>query len=136
MCRMGKVRKVTSQWQLQKKRKQTQSRPARGKHVKWTEASMIEAVMRCTNEPKMSVRAAAKQYEIPRATLQSRVNGKIEMGAKVGRKALMSVQLEEKLVDYADNRARMGIGFGKDKFLQYAGKLALKHGCKFKNAKP
>jgi hypothetical protein len=30
----------------------------------------------------------------------------------------------------------MGIGFGKNKFLEYAGKLAAKHGNKFKQGKP
>jgi len=114
----------------------TQRRPTRGKHMKWTEETMLEAIKSCTNDPKISVREAAKRYEVPRATLQSRVNGKIEVGAKPGRKPLMAKGLEEKLLDYADNRAKMGIGFGKTKFMEYAGKLAQKHGCKFKRSRP
>ena len=34
--------------------------------------------------------------------------------------------LEEKLIDYAGNRAHTAIGFGKKAFIIYAGKLAKK----------
>ena len=106
---MAKVKKSTY---VKTKVKQKSQPLTRGKYVKWTEDSMMAAVDSCINESKMSVRAAAKQFGVPRATLQSRINGKVEMGAKAGRKSLMPIELETKLLDYADNRARMGIGFG------------------------
>ena len=48
------------------------------------------------------------------------------MGATSGRKSLLPEHLETKLIDLADNRAKLGIGFGKERFLDYAGKLAHK----------
>ena len=110
------------------KKKTCQSHPKRGKHKAWVEETMAAAVNACVNEPNMAVRAAAKQFNVPRATLQSRVNGSVSMGATAGRKPLLPAHLEEKLIDFADNRAKLGVGFGKDKFLEYAGKLANKHG--------
>jgi len=54
---------------------------------------MTEAVRMClTNE--MSVRAAAKMYSIPRATLQSWVNGTVEIDASADRKSLLPDHLE------------------------------------------
>ena len=47
----------------------------------------------------------------------------------------MPLELEENLIDFAGNRAMMGIGFGKEQLLMYAGKLANKYGCSFKNGK-
>ena len=39
---------------------------------------LTEAVNSFNNEPKISVRAAAKLFQVPSATLQSRINGKIK----------------------------------------------------------
>ena len=58
------------------------------------------------------------------------------MSAKAERKSLIPLELEEKLLDFADNRARMGIGFRKEQLLIYAGKLVNNCGYSFKNGKP
>ena len=55
---------------------------------------------------------------------------------KPGKRPLFGPELEAKLVDYAGNRAALGIGFGKRQFLEYAGQLAKKHKIKLKNSKP
>src|SRR6218665_1219670 len=133
---MTKVKRASESARKKKVKNQRKKIENHRTNVKWSEETMLQAISACNTEPKMSMRAAAKHFEIPRATLQSRLNGKIQMGAKAGRKSLMSLNLEEKLLDYADNRARMGIGFGKEKFLEYAGKLADKDGFRFKNRKP
>ena len=83
-----------------------------------------------------SQREAAKQYQVPRATLQKMLNGKTSIGVKPGKKPLLRPELEKKLVDYAANRASLGIGFGKRQFLEYAGQLAKKHKVHFKRSKP
>ena len=62
-------------------------------------------------------------------------NVKIEMCAIAGRKILMPLEFEEKLLDFPGNRSKMGIGFEKEKFLVYACKLANKYGNSFKNGK-
>ncbi|CAG2219549.1 unnamed protein product [Mytilus edulis] len=43
---------------------------------------------------------------------------------------------EGKLVEYAEKRASLGIGFGKKTYLRYAGQLAQKKGINFKNKIP
>ena len=83
----------------------------------------------------MSQREAAKQFSVPRATLQKIVSGRTEVGMKLGKKAVMG-NLETKLVDYAVNRAALGVGFGKKEFLNYTSKLAKKHNITFKRGRP
>ena len=63
----------------------------------------------------MSQRQSAKHFGVPRATLQKILDGKTCVGTKSGRKPLRG-KLEDKLVDYAVDRASLGIGFGKKQF--------------------
>ena len=44
----------------------------------------------------------------------------------MGRPTLLSEDQENKLVDYACNRANLGMGFSKQQFLRYAGAYAKK----------
>ena len=70
----------------------------------------------------VSQRQAAKHYGVPRGTLQKILEGKTKVGTKSGRKPILG-DLETKLVDYAVNRASMGIGFGKKQLFDYATQL-------------
>jgi len=49
---------------------------------------------------------------------------------------MLSYEQEQKLVDYACNRAAIGIGFGRRQFIKYAGSLAVKHKMHFKRGCP
>lgn len=69
----------------------------------------------------MSERKASQVYCAPRSTLQSRMKGVRDIKPKLGRKPVFVDDDERKLVDFACNRAQMGIGFGKHQFLKYAG---------------
>ena len=111
-------------------------RVKRGKTCKWKEEDMISAVSLIKSVPSTSVRKAAVMFSVPRSTLRDRLSGRVEIGAKPGRKPLLDAALEEKLIDYASNRAKMGIGFGKAQFLKYAGSLAKKHKTSFKKGMP
>jgi len=42
------------------------------------------------------------------------------IGAKPGKKPLLGNEIETKLVDYAVDRAAMGVGFGEKQFIDYA----------------
>ena len=89
----------------------------------------------------MSERKAAVHFDIPRSSLQDRLKNTSNFTSssvkpRLGRKRLLSTEDEVKLVDYACNRASLGIGFGKRQFLQYAGSLAQKRKLKFKCEKP
>jgi len=66
----------------------------------------------------LSQRKASVTYSVPRATLQQRVNGNRDIKPKLGRKPAFTAEDETKLVDFACNRAQMGVGFGKEQFLK------------------
>ena len=101
---------------------------------KWSEDNMIAAVHKVTNK-NMSQREACKRYNIPRSTLQDRLTGKSGIGTKIGRPTLLSEDQENKLVDYACNRANLGMGFGKQHFLRYVGAYAKKKKFSLKKKK-
>ena len=84
----------------------------------------------------MSQRTASKQFNVPRSTLQDRLSGRIEPGVRPGHPTKFSKTQEEKLIDYACNRASLGIGFGKRQFLRYAASYAKKYGVNFKGGTP
>jgi len=107
------------------------ARNKRGRHCQWTEAMMASAVA-AVRDQGISQREACKTFHIPRCTLQMRLAGKTEEGTKPGRPTALSHDQEKKLVDYACNRAAMGIGFGRRQFIKYAGNLAAKHRVHFK----
>jgi hypothetical protein len=73
---------------------------------------------------------------VPYSTLRARVNGTSSVGARHGRKPLLTAVEEKKLADFASNRASMGYGVGKVQFMQYAGALASKYGRQFKRGTP
>jgi len=118
-----------------KKKVDRPSRPKRGKHCQWSDSSMAAAIQ-AVRDHNMSQRQACKTFSMPRMTLQSRLSGKIDVGAKAGRRTVLAPESEEKLVDYAVNRAAMGIGFGRKQLLGYAANLARKHHVKFKSGIP
>ena len=66
-------------------------------------------------------------FNVPRGTMQTYLSSKSSIESKPGPKPLLGSDLETKLADYAGNCAEMGIGFGKQVSLQYAGKLVKKH---------
>src|SRR6218665_2390802 len=110
-------------------------RKKRGKHCRWSEATMTAAIEAVQVHGK-SQREACKDFGIQRCTLQVRLSGQIEIGAKPGHPTRLSHEEEEKLVDFACNRAALGIGFGKQQFLTYAGSFATKHNKQFRAGKP
>jgi len=83
-----------------------------------------------------SIRAAAKKYNIPRGTIQDRLHNRVENGAKLGRPTQLAAEDEQKLVDFAGNRAALGIGCNKKSFMKFAGDLARKRSSKFKKGSP
>ena len=116
-------------------RTMAKTRQKRGHHCLWSESAMTSAIQAVQNQ-QMSQRAACKTFGVPRCTLQMRLLGKTELGAKPGHPTSFSFEQEEKLVDYACNRASMGIGFGRRQLLSYAGKFAAKHKVQFKHGIP
>jgi len=75
------------------------------------------AALEAVQNNQLSQRAACKTFSIPQCTLQMRLLGKTEIGAKPGRPPALSVYQEQKLVHYACNRSSMGIGFGRQQLV-------------------
>ena len=87
----------------------------------------MERAIACVNSKSMSVRSAAKDFGVPRTTLQDRLCGRHGPGEKPGPTPKLSYDQERKIVDYACNRASLGIGFGKKQFTEYSRRYAEKH---------
>lgn len=83
----------------------------------------------------MKVHHASKEFGVPRSSLRDCLEGRVSLHCKMGRKANLSKEEEEKLIDYASNWAQLGIGFGKAKFLEL-GSLATKYNKPFKKLRP
>ena len=92
----------------------------------WNEEDMEET--RAVSSGEMSHRVACSTYHVPWATLQTRIDGKVTLNAKPGRSPRFTEQQERQLVNYACNRANMGIGLGKKLFMIYATQYVKKYG--------
>jgi len=117
------------------KGKKPLQRPKRGHYTSWSEEAMQSAIT-AVKTGIMSQRKACAIYRVPRCTLHTRVTGKTEIGARSGRPTKLSLDQEKKLVDYAGNRASLGIGFGKRPFLKYAQQFLEKSGGVFVGGLP
>jgi len=136
--RMSKCSNASSKSKSKTKSKKSKSKDAtKVKRVfhTWTTEDMEHAVAAVTSGA-MSQRHAVSVYHVPRSTLQDRIKNGTQVKPKLGRKPRLSLEDKHKLVDYACNRAQLGIGFGKKQFLQYAGDLARKRKVSFKRGKP
>ena len=113
----------------------TKTRPTTRTLHTWNVEAMEQAVAAVING-NMSQRKAVAFYNVPRTTLQDRLRSGSVVKPKLGRKPLLSMDDETKLVDYACNRDELGIGFGTREFLRYAGDLAKKRRLAFKCGMP
>ena len=57
---------------------------------------------------KCSVRRAAEEYQVPRATLHDRVSGKVQFGACSGPPKYLTSDEESQLADFLRNCAQIG----------------------------
>lgn len=123
---------------LQEKLKSTadSSHRKRVKTLKYSQESMVAAIHMMKSDPLATTRGTSKLFKVPRTTLRDRLAGRVAVDAKPGRRPVLTAALEEKLIDYACNRASLGIGFGKKQFMQYAGNLVKKHNVAFKKTLP
>ena len=60
---------------------------------------MVDA-MRVILDKKMTIRGAAKKFNVPYSTLKDRVHGRVQHGSKPGVKTVLSPEEEEDLVAY------------------------------------
>lgn len=125
---VGAIRREKSKCSGKKENSGNQSN--KKKRFVWAQSDMQDAQLAVINGT--SIRKASQQFNVPRSTLHKIACRKTEIGAKPGKKPLLGQCLETKLVDFASNRAALGIGFGKRQFFNYAAQLAKKHRLTFK----
>ena len=75
----------------------------------WNEESLVKA-LKDLEENKLSLRAAAGQYGIPRSTLHDYAIGKSKVGSTSGPDTVLTREEEEELVEWALKMADIGYG--------------------------
>ena len=65
--------------------------------LQWRDKDMQDALV-SVKEKKMTIRGAAKKYNVPYSTLKDRVKGRVLHGTKPGVKTALSPEEEEELV--------------------------------------
>ena len=58
----------------------------------------------------LSIRTAAKHYNVPRPTLADRFNGRVEIGVKPWRKSALPSKIEDQIVKQTLEAAEAGFG--------------------------
>lgn len=58
----------------------------------------MKAAMKAVEDKKMTIRGAAKRFNVPYSTLKDRVRGRVRHGTKPGVKTVLSPEEEEELV--------------------------------------
>ena len=99
----------------------------------WGEDAITDALNRCKSG--MSVRKAATLCKVPRTTLSRRLKLKGRSNPW-GKAPQLDENDELKLIQYAQERATMGLGCTRKSFRRYAGQLADKRGKPFAKGTP
>lgn len=87
-------------------------------------AHELELAVKMINEEGLSIRKAAKHYSIPRSTLTDRMNGKIAMDAKPGRKPAVPAKIEDLIVQQTIEASSKGFGISRRQLCTKTGHVA------------
>ncbi|XP_071085812.1 uncharacterized protein [Haliotis cracherodii] len=117
---------------MRKKKKPTRSK-SKG-YLQYSNSSLRDAY-NAVVEKKMSMYQASKQFHVPYMTLHDRVKGRIAMDTPMGRRAMLTVDQEEKLVEYFKHLISIGYGYSKNEFLQIVTDHAVHCGSRKKKGK-
>lgn len=97
------------------------------KYNQYPKEALEEAISDVKND-RLDLWEAAKHYKIPYKTLKNKVEGKHT--GKVGAKCILSLEEENQIVNWIQQRARMGFPLAKDEVLEAARKIANRNGGK------
>ena len=67
--------------------------------LQWNDQNMMDA-MRNVKDHGMTIRGAAKKYNVPYSTLKDRIKGRVKHGVKPGVKTVLRPEEEEELVKF------------------------------------
>ena len=95
---------------------------------KYTEETLCLAV-EDVRHGKISLRKAATQYGIPKSTLSMYVSGKLQIGAaRRGPASILTVEEEQKLVEYVVHMGKIGYGRTRDQVFDIVAEIVSKDG--------
>ncbi|XP_071944741.1 uncharacterized protein [Antedon mediterranea] len=80
---------------------------------KWNKQSMQEAY-EAVKAGSLSLRAAAKQYGVPKTTLQRRLSGKVDVTSSASRATVLTASEETELKNYILHMESVGFGLTLD----------------------
>ena len=101
------------------------------KRKQWSEESMIGAMQAVVDGSSIS--GAAREYSVPRTTLQDRVHGKVIHGTKPGPKRYLNEVEEKKLSEFLVETAALGYGRSRGEIMAIAECTTKKKGTLRKN---
>ncbi|KAJ8301136.1 hypothetical protein KUTeg_020123 [Tegillarca granosa] len=95
------------------------------KYRQWSPTAMLNA-MQAIKDKNVSVRKAAKLYDVPLTTLRDRVDGRCSVETvKSGPEPLFSQEEEVRLVNFVSYMASLGYGLSRTHVLEVASDLAI-----------
>ena len=84
-------------------------------------AKDLDLAVKMVDNGSLSIRAAAKHYNVPRSTLADRFNGRVEIGVKPGRKSALAPKIEDQIVKQSLEAAEAGFGISRRQLCQKTG---------------
>ena len=100
--------------------------------------SDLDQALTFLREKRMSVRAASRQFNIPKTTLFDKLHGRVADNAKAGRPTVLTYSEEVELVDWVVKMCKIGYGRTKQELLLTVKKMLDFEGrqSRFKNNLP
>jgi len=112
--------------------------PKRKKYKCSYNQSDLDQALSLLREKRMSVRAASRQFNIPKTTLLDKLHGRVADNAKAGRPTVLTHSEEVELVDWVVKMCKIGYGKTKQELLLTVKKMLDFEGrqTRFKNNLP
>lgn len=99
----------------------------------------LQLALQAIRENNVGVRAAAKEYGVPKSTVQDRISGKrLDVLRKTGPQPIMTVEGEKRIANWVLNLAKCGFPIKKAELMETVTKIAIENGKidQFLNKKP
>lgn len=93
----------------------------RGKTLNYSPSQLTDAVQACENG--MSIRKAAKTFQIPKSTIADRISGRFPVNVTHGRPCAIPHEIESKIVECVKIAAERGIGLSRKQVILRANVL-------------
>ncbi|XP_069110174.1 tigger transposable element-derived protein 6-like [Argopecten irradians] len=97
-------------------------RKSKNIYMRYT-AEALESAVSAVRNGHLSLRKASKKYAVPKTTLIDHVSGRIECGARPGRKPYLAPKIEEALVSKVISAADKGFGISKSQLILKTARL-------------